>query len=78
MKRRKLPIGIQTFHKIRADDHYYVGKTAFALKLVDEYHKPILDTLQDPIVARKNRDFLRGFLRLKILVRKTGILWGLK
>ena len=27
LARRKLPIGIQTFAKIRADDHYYVDKT---------------------------------------------------
>ena len=36
MKRRKLPIGIQNFREIRADDHYYVDKTGLALKLVDE------------------------------------------
>ncbi|WP_419906636.1 AAA family ATPase [Hoeflea sp.] len=29
--------------------------------LVDEYDKPILDTLGDPAVARANRDYLRGF-----------------
>ena len=28
--------------------------------LVDEYDKPVLDTLDDPGVARANRDFLRG------------------
>ena len=28
--------------------------------LVDEYDKPILDVLDDPAVARANRDFLRG------------------
>ena len=28
--------------------------------LIDEYDKPILDTLGDPEVARANRDFLRG------------------
>jgi hypothetical protein len=27
MKRKKLPIGIQTFAKIRGDDYYYVDKT---------------------------------------------------
>jgi hypothetical protein len=36
MKRRKLPLGIQTFATVRRDDYYYVDKTAFALKLVDE------------------------------------------
>jgi hypothetical protein len=34
--RKKLPIGIQTFAKIREDNHYYVDKTAFALQLIDE------------------------------------------
>ena len=36
MKRRKLPIGIQNFREIRADDYYYVDKTALALKLFNE------------------------------------------
>jgi hypothetical protein len=36
MNRRKLPIGIQTFAKIREADYYYVDKTAFALKMIDE------------------------------------------
>ena len=33
--RRKLPIGIQTFRKIREDHCYYVDKTAFIRRLVD-------------------------------------------
>ncbi len=36
MLRKKLPIGIQTFAKIREDSHYYVDKTPFALRLIDE------------------------------------------
>ena len=36
MHRKKLPIGIQTFRKIREDDYYYVDKTALALRLVEE------------------------------------------
>lgn len=36
MQRQKLPIGIQTFAKIREDDaYYYVDKTAFALRLIE-------------------------------------------
>ena len=34
--RRKLPTGIQTFREIREDDCYYVDKTAFIRRLVDE------------------------------------------
>ncbi len=36
MTRKKLPIGIQTFAKLREDDCYYVDKTGFARRLIDE------------------------------------------
>jgi hypothetical protein len=36
MHKRKLPIGIQTFAKIREEDYYYVDKTALALQLIDQ------------------------------------------
>ncbi|MFB8828940.1 ATP-binding protein [Azotobacter sp. CWF10] len=36
MSRKKLPIGIQTFREIREDGCYYVDKTGFALRLVEE------------------------------------------
>jgi len=32
---KKLPIGIQTFQKIREADYYYVDKTGFALQLIE-------------------------------------------
>lgn len=35
MKRRKLPLGIQSFAKIRGDDYYYVDKTALAAELIE-------------------------------------------
>ncbi len=35
LSRHKLPIGIQTFAKIREADYYYVDKTAFALQLIE-------------------------------------------
>ena len=34
--RRKLPIGIQTFAKMREEDYYYVDKTGFVRQLIDE------------------------------------------
>ena len=34
--RRKLPIGIQSLREIREEDHYYVDKTAFAHRLINE------------------------------------------
>ena len=33
---RKLPVGIQSFEVIRSEDYYYVDKTPFVKKLVDE------------------------------------------
>ncbi len=35
-QRKKLPIGIQTFREIREENHYYVDKTALAVKLAEE------------------------------------------
>lgn len=34
--RRKLPIGIQGFAKLREEGCYYVDKTAYALRLIEE------------------------------------------
>ena len=45
-------------HLIRAL-HRQTGRQVAVL--VDEYDKPILDALGDPVNARANRDFLRGF-----------------
>ena len=36
MTRRRLPIGIQTFREVREDGCYYVDKTAFVRRLLDE------------------------------------------
>ena len=36
MRKRKLPIGIQTFREVRDDGCYYVDKTAYAQTLADE------------------------------------------
>ncbi|MEA1050518.1 AAA family ATPase, partial [Lamprobacter modestohalophilus] len=36
MKRKKLPIGISTFREIREEGYYYVDKTAYALRLIEQ------------------------------------------
>ncbi|PID48616.1 MAG: AAA family ATPase, partial [Proteobacteria bacterium] len=36
VKRKILPIGIQSFREIREENYYYVDKTALAIKLVQE------------------------------------------
>lgn len=68
--RRKLPIGIQTFRAIRDGGYYYVDKTGYARRLVDEgkhcllsrprrFGKSLfLDTLGE--LFHGNRDLFRG------------------
>ena len=36
MSKRRLPIGLQTFRKLREEDCYYVDKTAYIQRLLDE------------------------------------------
>ena len=36
MSKRRLPIGIQTFRKIREEDCCYVDRTPYIRRLVDE------------------------------------------
>ena len=36
MTKRRLPIGIQTFREIREENCYYVDKTAYMQRLIDE------------------------------------------
>jgi len=58
-------------HKRQFDDvgsrfadliEYVTASTQLPLViLIDEYDKPILDSLQTPDIAKANRDFLRGF-----------------
>ena len=39
--------------------HHHTGREVVVL--IDEYDKPILDVLEDPEMAKANRDYLRGF-----------------
>ncbi len=71
MSKKKLPIGIQSFEKIRTDNFYYVDKTPFVKKLVDEgggyfflsrprrFGKSLfLDTLRQAFLGK--RELFRG------------------
>ncbi len=67
---KKLPIGIQTFSKIREDDYVYIDKTKIALKLIErgEYYflsRPrrfgkslFLDTLKN--IFEGNKELFKG------------------
>lgn len=69
--KKKLPIGIQTFEKIRTEDFYYVDKTVFIHKLLEErggyyflsrprrFGKSLfLDTIKQAFLGRK--ELFRG------------------
>ena len=57
---RKLPIGIQTFEKIRKENYLYVDKTALVGKMVST-STPI--SLAVPDASKKPADFyFRGLL----------------
>ena len=67
---QKLPIGIQTFAKIREDDYLYIDKTKIALDLIENHQNVFLsrprrfgkslflDTLKNIFEAKK--DFFQG------------------
>ncbi len=70
LPRKKLPIGIQNFREIREGNFYYVDKTSFACRLVDEgkyyflsrprrFGKSLfVDTLKE--MFEGNRDLFKG------------------
>ena len=50
--------GPERFAQLVETLHHQTGRQVAVL--VDEYDKPILDALEEPAVARANRDYLRG------------------
>ena len=80
--RRKLPIGLQTFRKIREQDYYYVDKTGLAIDLIEQgtsyfLSRPrrfgkslLLDTLKD--LFEGQQDLFKG------LAAETRWDWGRK
>ena len=65
MTRRRLPIGVQTFSKVRADNCYYVDKTPYIRRLLDEGEHYFLSRPRrfgkslflDTLKAAERRDF---------------------
>ena len=52
------PTAPERFGHLLEQLHQHAGRPVVVL--VDEYDKPILDALDEPKIARSNRDFLRG------------------
>ncbi len=55
----ELDTGPERFQDLLDRLHHATGRQVVVL--VDEYDKPILDVLDDPDLAKTNRDWLRGF-----------------
>ena len=62
MNKRKLPIGIQTFRKLREEGCYYVDKTAYIWRLLDEgthyFHVAATALWQEPVLG-----YVQGIVR---------------
>jgi len=63
MRRKKLPIGIQTFRKIREEDYYYVDKTFFAQRTRVRFvlrQDPASETLYRDLHCARGRHMQKG------------------
>ena len=63
-KRKKLPIGIENFSKIREDDFYYVDKTGLIEKLLNNWGEVNLFTRPRRFGKSLNMSMLRQFFEI--------------
>ena len=85
MTRRRLPIGIQTFRTLRERDCYYVDKTAYVERLLDEgthyflsrprrFGKSLfLDTLKE--LFEGSEELFEGCTSTRATTGRSGIRW---
>lgn len=63
-RKKKLPVGIESFEKIRIDDFYYVDKTAFITDLLQNWGEVNLFTRPRRFGKSLNMSMLRTFLEV--------------
>lgn len=63
-KKKKLPVGIENFSKIREDDFYYVDKTGFIEMLLDNWGEVNLFTRPRRFGKSLNMSMLRQFFEI--------------
>lgn len=63
-KKKKLPIGIDNFEKIRRDDFYYVDKTKLIEQLLDKWGEANLFTWPRRFGKSLNMSMLRHFFEI--------------
>ena len=64
VKKKKLPIGIDNFEKIRRDDFYYVDKTKLIEQLLDKWGEANLFTRPRRFGKSLNMSMLRHFFEI--------------
>ena len=64
MTLKKLPIGIESFEKIRTDDFYYVDKTKMIEKLIDNWGEANLFTRPRRFGKSLNMSMLKSFFEI--------------
>ena len=64
MTLKKLPIGIESFEKIRTDDFYYVDKTKMIEKLLDNWGEANLFTRPRRFGKSLNMSMLKSFFEI--------------
>lgn len=65
MPKKKLPIGIENFEKLRLDDFYYVDKTAFIRELLHNWGEVNLFTRPRRFGKSLNMSMLENFFSMK-------------
>lgn len=64
VRRKKLPIGIESFEEIRTEDFYYVDKTGIIRELLDRWGKVNLFTRPRRFGKSLNMSMLKAFFEI--------------
>ena len=65
IRKKKLPIGIENFDKIRSDDFYYIDKTGLILELLNNWSEVNLFTRPRRFGKTLNMSMLEHFFSLE-------------
>lgn len=64
VRRKKLPVGIESFEEIRTEDFYYVDKTGIIRELLDRWGKVNLFTRPRRFGKSLNMSMLKAFFEI--------------
>ena len=64
MKKKKLPVGLDSFEKLRREDFYYVDKTGLIVELLENWHEVNLFTRPRRFGKTLNMSMLKSFFEI--------------